>query len=316
MKHGVDFIKLYLDGLVSDKPQPFSVRDDFFSFPREVYLFGKYSPKEVGTKIDFSEIGRRCMQAIQSLGCTVVEIPIEGGTSEDGMEGLKGRYVAGDGKGNEGVLLARRYYSPGSESWENAESYDQEFLRDHWNQNYPESWRNDHLARLTHMAEDIVVHEYGHKVYRENFQEAVIKRPLETIFADKNPEIYRSLALVYSSDTEEGFARWLNFAIVGHEHPADIADLKMYSSEELRKEGKQPYNDRSAIADFYRLLKRTSDEHSIAYVIQNLPALAVDFIKAKHERKEKEREEEARKMGLIFEKYITITQPDKRPTGK
>ncbi len=301
--------KMRMDDLYKNPEQ--SSRNHIFSDfldGQHYHMFGYYDPKVVGASIDFDGINRKCVNAINALGFNITEMPVREGSDEE-MTHIKGKYKEDD----DVILLARRYYRPGSEPSETADSYDYEFILDH--QFHSESLWTDHLARLTHMCEDIVAHEYGHKVCRENYREQIVDEAAQSVFSDfYSCELARLEAVLYSSDVEEGFVRWLNYVVVGHEHPSDIKDLSMFSSQELRAKGVRTYHDGKAVADFYRLLKETSDQHSVAYVVQNFPIIALQFMDETHQRQEKEIEERIARMG--FDKYFIEPSPNKETTDQ
>jgi hypothetical protein len=256
----------------------------------ESYTFYRTGGSPVSVEIDIDGLNRRCVRNISEIGFKPRQITVREGTEEE-MKGCNGWYL---GSPKEEILVKRRYCRPGTQNDEKSTSYEEEFFFLH--KNYPFFVTGDVSSQIYHLAEDIVCHEYGHEIFSDAYID-ILKGLLEEHVLPKywaDSDIRTIMAGMHISDIDEGFARWINYAAVGHEHPGELLDLFLFSSEEIRSSGEVAYHDRKTVGEFYLVLKNKSDEHSIEHVVENFPIIAAEFVRAKYEEKEREREESAR----------------------
>ena len=236
--------------------------------------FPYYDLGQVVSRINFEEIHTTVLKKLSAvLGYELERVEVIEGTRDE-LKDNKGMYISAERSkdGIERILLSPRYIKPGSKSEDTAASYYNEFIYDHGHSNLPEV-SSDPFLRIYNLIEDILSHEYSHKVYGDRFKQEILSSPE----AREREFSYEG----YSATFNEGFARWLSSVSLGHEHPGEIDDLERFSAEHIVEQGGvSAYRDRGGIVNVYKLLKKLSDENGHRQVLDNLQQIALDHFQA------------------------------------
>ena len=254
---------------------------------RQIFLYGHWNPKEAVKEVNLGEVNDGIVARIDALGISTDRIPVREGTPEE-IKDAGGRYLKGE------ILINPMYTDQTGEAILSADFYDQAFTRNHLQSQDVEDLRTDHVARMRHLAEDLVAHEYGHhvfkNVYRDELQSEAAKSESDT----------EGFYIVPTHSFEEGFARWFNAAVVGHTHTGDKADLVLFGEDD------EFYSNKAGILQAYDALTQAAEQNGAQYVLENMVEIAVPVIVDLKKKQDQRMREKHGDLFADFGKYITI----------
>ena len=241
-------------------------------------------------RVDISKINRKAAGSISNVvGYQVKAIPILEGSTEE-LGNARGEYRR-KGK-DEKILLAQRYVDLDRERVSEKDPFDILHLASPILMEYFTTHRGDapldfdsllenYNEKTNHVIEDVLIHEYAHKVFHDSYLKPIVER---------GESREGGIDYILAAETfNESFARWLHAIVVGHEHRADIASLYRISARELRENGVEPfYTDRKQIAESYGFLVSVTNKKRVKYVLDNMVDLAIDHFEAVYARRSEE----------------------------
>ncbi len=255
---------------------------------RNLPKFESFDPSYHAKQMDLPKIQRSLLDRIIPLCGYNPEIPVLEGSEEE-MGGAKGRYT--NLNGPERILIHRMYMRPGSKG-ESARYYLSCFGEDHRDHQISRLYQEPPSLMLSHLVEDILAHEYGHKVFHDLYPERI-----KTILLDESGFRYFG----YLETFNEGFARWFCDTLVGHLHSGN-EELVLLDNDYFRALKENTYRDRKGVYEVLQRLTALSVEQEPKDVLGRIPEIAVGWIN------EKEEQERIRLEAMFGSKYI-ITGP-------
>ena len=117
---------------------------------QEIFLYGRpWNPKEAVKRFDLAKINDEIVNRIIALGIPVNKIPVKEGTPEE-LKDAQARYLAGE------ILIDPLYTDQTGEAILSAMFYDNAFRRNHFRSNELGELKEDSVARMRHLVEDLV----------------------------------------------------------------------------------------------------------------------------------------------------------------
>lgn len=284
-----------LDGKIGVEKSHPSFIDDLITFER--FLYGeRWEPKKAVKGIDLAQINDDLVGRINALGIHVDKAQVREGTPEEIKDALGG-YINGE------ILVNPLYIDQSGKALLSAHFYDYAFSHNHHSSANVEDLQRDPVARMRHLAVDIVAHEYGHHVCRTLYITNLSRRLAENEGGqiDGHEGGYEGIYPLPLHRFDEGFALWFNATLVGHNHSGVGMNLLVF------KEDDECYSDKEGIYKVYEALTKTDEAHGTKFVLDNIEQiglpLLVDLKKREYQRMKEKYED------IIFsfgEKIITI----------